>query len=225
MDDDLEQAYFCIRLALLGEVSEDLRAVSFNVKNQGVTDSQPLLLQIKYYYDKDQAEEFIEDLRCVTTEATACFLSHGEEEFIHLESSTPLPLDSHYAYLRYEKKQTEFIRKHFSYREFNTRNLLVVVGESLLGRASSELVYVYCDIRDNDSILYLRFYHFETISSEIQERWHYAMQEVSEAFKTFPHELDGKILHADKIPKEDKATQNARCVYCKQGISIKNIEK
>jgi hypothetical protein len=215
MLEEIEQALYCIRVALLGEVTNTLRAITFSIQKD------PLTLTINYYYTGHQDEDYLEDLSCISTEATAYFGSDQEQSFIQLNTPNLLPDNSYYAYLRKEDTLPSFNRINFSYSRFITANILNTVGEALLGRVTSELMYIYADIRNEGKMLYLRFYHFKPISDETKKLWQTAIDETSAAFRHFPHKVDSKIIQTAFIPRETDATDatdDGRCVFERKGV-------
>ena len=209
---DLFQALASTRVALLGEVRPSLRAVTI------IFQKEPTLLELNYYYEGFADEEYLEDLSCVSTEATAGVGAYEIQNFIQYDLMKPLPEDACYAYCRYEKNLPNIKKSHLQYEHFIPIQIINAMGEALLGRVTPELTYVYGDIVEENSVLLVHFYHDKPITHEIKLMWEEAAKETSVYFAAFPHTLDCKIISSSTFTERLESCNDPVCAYRRKGV-------
>ena len=205
-----------LRKALLGEVTPSLRSVSLKLIKNPNLNGFFLHLLIWYEYDGRQSKQYVEDLRCVSSEASAGLGIFHQEYISRLDSPKKIPACGHSVYLRAGEDTSNVKMLKVECKEFSTWFASHVLGNALLAKVTSELLDVLVDISEDKKTLFIRFYHDLPISLETRNMWEDAMDQTSKAFAKFPHVLDGEIVQVETVPEEAFATEMQRFVYAKK---------
>ena len=203
----LQGALACTRLALLGEIPKQLRAVSLSLDK--IQDQ----LTLNYFYDGEGSEEFLEDLSCVSTEAIACTGSFEIQNLIRIDYPNPIPNEGHFVYYRKEDSLPKFKKLKFEYDEFLSWHVMNELGEALLGKVTQDLLEVDVGVNTKINELAIQFYYDTQLRNEIRSLWLEIAREVSEALKKFPHTLNIEIKDAKYSPKEFTGDSDQRTAF------------
>lgn len=203
---DVSDALLSTQKSLLGIVSKELRAV--------VVDLHPEkgLFFIRFYYDGEASESFIDLCQCAITEASAGLDSHYDldEGIERWDEPLPLPASGWFAYCRKESKKKQDFRKVYKeipaiqeiLKGYPTAYALLVTQNALLGLVTPELRAVIVDFEEATTLLYVRFYYDGKLSLDGKNLWDKALKQIDQDFEQ-NHLFDGKIEQLDfpeKIP-------------------------
>ena len=173
----IEYALLAIQSALLKVVSPELRAVVINLDIA----KQTFFAQV--YYDSDVSEELIDEWDCAIAEASADL---GPDCFVHsaikrLDYPEKIPLGGFIAYMRKEDNSAHFTESGYSQVSIKEQSIsyaLLATQQALLAVVTPELRAVVVDFKNDERLLYIRFFYDGEVSKSLTDLWQNASLKV-----------------------------------------------